>query len=117
MIITQGQEENRTIIRETIDGVTTEIDLTSVQEVTSTLEKLIGNSKDISDRKHISYSVEIREKMQDMDNEQLKYLVTNIVGLLCRYADLYQHTLDNPEEHLKRIEEYREFKKILGKST
>ena len=55
-------------------------------------------------------------KAREMDKEQLRYLTTNLLGLLFKYADLYQHTIDNPEKHLKQMEQYREVKKMFGKT-
>ena len=105
------------IIRKTIDGVTTEIDLTPVEEITNTLDKLLRERKNFLDRRHIPYSVKILEKIEELDSTQLRYLTTNLVGLTFRYADLYQRTLDNPEEHLDLVNKLKEIQKVCGKST
>ena len=51
-----------TILEKTIKGITTKIDLTSVEEITNTLEEILRKRKDRFDREHIPYSVEILEK-------------------------------------------------------
>ena len=117
MIITKGQESNKTVIRKTIGGVTTEIDLTQVEEITNTLEKLLKERENSLDRRHVPYSIEILEKTGNMNSKQLRYLVTNLVGLVCKYADLYQRVLDNPEEECARIREYKDFFDLIEKHT
>ena len=72
--------------------------------------------KSFLDRKHIEYCTEIHNKTKQMNNEQLRYLTNNMVGLLFKYADLYQRALDEPEKHLEFVEQYRMFKHMRKKS-
>ena len=112
MVTKQGS-----IITKTINGITTETDLTPVEKITNTLDKLLRERKNFLDRRHIAYSVKILEEIEDLDNEQLKYLTNNLVGLTFKYADLYQRTLDNPEEHLDSVNKWEKIKEICRKST
>jgi hypothetical protein len=104
------------ILEKTINGVTTKVDLTPVEEIKDTMDKILRERTSRFDRRHIGYSSEILKQMIEMDNEQLRYLANNFVGLLFKYADLYQYTIDEPEAHLKFVENYRIFKKMCEKT-
>jgi len=99
-----------------IGGKIKKIDLTPVNEIRKTLEDILSERKNNSDRRHIDYSMEIMKKIEKLNKEQRGYLINSIVSLVTKYADLYQLILDNPEEECKKIIERRkilDFTKIV----
>lgn len=93
-----------------------EIDLTPVENIKNNLEKILSKRENVLDRSHIKYSAEILEETKRLNKEQLKYLANEFVGLINRYADLYQSALDNPEEFCERINEYKRLMNIINKN-
>jgi len=89
------------------------IDLTSVEEIRNNLEYILMHRKSMKDRSHIKYSIEITEKIRNLNKDQLRYLSTSLIGLVNKFADLYQSTLDKPEEHLEFMKKFRKLKKDL----
>lgn len=97
----------------TKEGKTREIDLTLVEEIENNLERILRKRESFTDRSHIQYSIEILDGMEKLNREQLIYLANNFLGLLLKYADLYQSALDNPKEFCERIFGY---KKLIEKA-
>jgi len=83
------------------------VDLTPVEEFVGKLESTILNEGAMHTRELTKMMPKLIEEANKMDEEQLRYLTTNLVGIIGRMTDLYQSTLDNPEAHLKFVKEYR----------
>lgn len=96
------------------------IDITLINEIVNNLENILMKRENNSDRSHIDYSTEILKKMQGLNKTQLEYLGSSFIGLIIKYADLYQSAFDNPEEFCKRVNSYKQLfedcKKINEKS-
>ncbi len=56
------------------------------------------------------------EEVKKLNKYQLSYLTDELVGLIAKYADLYQSALDNPEKFCKRTEEYKKLFNLAKKS-
>lgn len=89
------------------------IDLTPVEEITNNLEKILRKRESWEDRSHVKYHIEILDKIKELDKDQLEYLVNNLVGIIGRYAELYQNILDNPEKECQEIKKYKDFFKLM----
>ena len=84
------------------------IDLTPIEEITKNLEEILRKRESWKDRSHVDYHIEILDKIRELDKEQLKYLTNNLLGILCKYADLYQKILDDPEKECQEIKKYKD---------
>ncbi len=51
-----------------------------------------------------------------MDKEQMKYLVNKLVGRVEKWAYLYQLILDEPEKHLKYVQQFRSLEQLMKKN-
>ena len=105
------------IIRKTIRGKTTEINLTPVEEITNTLEQILKKRTSWKDRSHVKYHLEALEKTKNLDKTQLEYLTSSLFSMVCHYADLYQRVLDNPEKECAQIKEYKDFFDLVEKHS
>ncbi|MCK4647542.1 hypothetical protein KAT24_01265 [Candidatus Pacearchaeota archaeon] len=105
-----------TIIQKTIGGVTTEIDLSLVEEMTSTLEKTLRKRESWKNRSHVEYHSEIMRKIKKLNKEQLEYFTNKLLGIIGKYADLYQKILDDPEKECAKIREYKDFFDLMKTS-
>lgn len=101
-----------TILEKEVNGVTTKIDLTPIEEITENFERILRRRKNWEDRSHVDYSTEILLKMKDLDKDQLEFLANNFMGLIIKYNDLYQKVLDNPEKECESIMRYKELFKF-----
>jgi len=82
------------------------IDLTEVNKIINKLEDILLHRKNTQDRNHIEYQTKIMEKVNRLNKDQLKYFITNLWGLLDRYADLYQSAIDNPKKFKEDLDRY-----------
>lgn len=94
-----------------------EVDLAPVEEYKSKLEEALVTEENRRDRKSVELTTYFLRAAREMNKEQLKYLVTELVGILEKWTRLYQSTLDNPEEHLKQIKEYRKLEEMIKKTV
>ena len=98
-------------------GKTTKtINLTPVEEIRNNLEKILMHRENWKDRSHIKYSINITEKIKQLNKDQLMYLSNSLISLVNKYADLWQMTIDEPEEHLKSLNKYKKLKKEANKT-
>lgn len=93
------------------------IDLTPVEEIRNNLENILMHRKNWQDRSHIRYSIEITEKIKQLNKDQLIYLSNSLISLVNKYADFWQMAIDEPEEHLKSINKYKKLKKDLKEAN
>lgn len=91
------------------------IDLTPVKKFASKLEEALSTEENRRDRKSVKLVTYFLESAGKMNEDQLKYLVNNLVSMAERYAFLFQSTLDEPEKHLKFVQEYRKLKEMTRK--
>lgn len=88
-------------------------DLTPVNEFVNKLERVLGTEENRRNRAWNDITSELIDATKEMDKEQLRYVVVNLLGIAEKWASLYQSTLDNPEKHLKFVKEYRQLEKMM----
>lgn len=91
------------------------LDLTPVEEFTGTLDDAVKKEENVKARKAVQLTMYFLEAADNMSAEQLRYLVNNLVGMVIRWSDLYQCTLDDPEGHLEFVRNYRKLQGLYGK--
>ena len=87
------------------------INLTPVKEITNNLENILMHRKNWKDRSHVEYGLKIIEEVKKLNKDQLEYVVTNLLGIITKYTDLYQTILDNPKKEGEKMQEYKNFLK------
>lgn len=88
-------------------------DLTPVNDLICKLERVFEREENIRNRAWCDFTPEFLEATKRMNKEQLRYVMVHLLGMVEKYASLYQSTLDNPEKHLKFVKEYRELEKRM----
>lgn len=89
------------------------LNLRPVEEFGSKLEKALDTEQNRRDRKSVDLVKYFLDAAREMNKEQLEYLVNNLVAIVEKWAFLYQYTSDNPEEHLKTIQDYRKIEEMM----
>jgi hypothetical protein len=90
-----------------------EVDLAPVEEYISKLDQALGTEQNVRERKFVELTTYFLQAIRKMKKEQLEYLANELQSRLERMASLYQTTLDEPEEHLKQVKEYRKLEKLI----
>ena len=88
--------------------------LTPVNNLVNKLERVLETEENRKNRAWNDITSDFLETTKEMDKEQLRYVIVNLYGMVAKWASLYQSTLDNPEKHLKFVQEYRELEKMMG---
>jgi hypothetical protein len=92
------------------------VDLEPVEEFISKLEEALGSEKNRKERKSVELTTYFLKAARQMDKEQMKYLVNKLVGRVEKWAYLYQLILDEPEKHLKYVQQFRSLEQLMKKN-
>ncbi len=89
------------------------INLTPVEEFVSVLEKALGTEENLKNRKSVELTTYFLKTARNMDEKQLRFLTSKLVCMVERWAFLYQSTLEDPEAHLRFVQDYRKLQKKM----
>ncbi len=83
------------------------IDLHPVEEFNNLLEGMIGSEQACRERRLAGGINDLVEKAGKMNQDQLGYLVSGLLGQIQKWTQLYQDALDHPDKFLAVVTTYR----------
>lgn len=100
------KEGRKTKLTINLGGGVQEIDLTPVEKIKSMLEEAVRGEENRRKGKINSIYMDILERVENLNREQLNHLALYLVGLVNTWSGIYQHLVDNPDMLLQ-------YKKLL----
>ncbi len=83
------------------------IDLQPVEEFNGLLESMVGKEQACRERRLAGGITDLVEKAGKMNQDQLCYLVSGLLGQIQKWTQLYQDALDHPDKFLAVVTTYR----------
>ncbi len=84
------------------------IDLQPVEEFNELLERMIGKEQACRERRLAGGINDLVEKAGKMNQDQVGYLVSGLLGQIQKWTQLYQDALDHPDKFAAFVKQYRE---------